>query len=350
MPRPLQLPFSVPPGGGVEVVPDEDPRLRKQPLFIEAKFLNPRDILDKFRDYLIWHSLSEGESSPEMMPPDSTGQIVQAIQALYQYNETHSSFIQGVESVTLLYPKCVEASVVRQLANCPDSLRIGGKAIHVSGAIRVTSLPVLQHCLNIERERHDLAMILNNPKEPTWVAVSSMNAPPVRIYTQEVVGTSKEESEHKAWEAVRNYFISTKRVSVENERRYPQGPNEFPDYSARLEGTEYVIEITSVPDRRKWTIRETDRDFEKRISEIAARPGEKREEVIEDLSRVLGRKNQALRKWRQTADGRPCMLVICNWSTYELGNQQFWNAQDASGFDCVLILEMDKGIIREIRW
>ena len=100
------LPDSAPIGAGIELVDENDPAVTPRFLAIEASSLGEATrIIKKYHDYRIWHQLQSLNSNPEVMPADDGGDLAARIQELYRYNDDESGFGEGVESVTLTFPK-----------------------------------------------------------------------------------------------------------------------------------------------------------------------------------------------------------------------------------------------------
>ena len=345
---PVQMPFQVPPGIGIETVDDGDPTLMRCPLVIESSSSMASVIYRKFWDYRMWHKRAEIDAIPEVMPPDNSGRIIDAIQDLYRFNEVDHTFASGVNSVTLLYPKAIEPRVTMQLSACPprlpilagDSLEGVGRSIHVQGSAGTKSLAVFQRSLDIDVADRGVLVYLNNPADPSWVAVVPRGRPAMLVYMRQQVLNEKEMSEGAAWERVESCLNSGGKKA--HGKPYPNGENSFPDYRAWISDEEFDVEMTTVPDMKKWTIKSHYRDLEKRISEVAQEPGETRQDVIQDLKRVLAKKRNSVEKERLRGNRRPCMLVISNWSTYELSGDGFWTSEDLSAFQVIMLNESDK--------
>lgn len=282
------------------------------------------------------------------MPPDNSGRIIDAIQDLYRFNEADHTFVSGVTSVTLLYPKAVEPRVTMQLSACPprlpisarDSLEDAGRSIHVQGRDGTKSLAVFQRSLDIAVSDRGVLACLNNPADPSWVAVVPRGRPAMLVHMRQQALNEKEISEGAAWERVESWLRS--RGIKAHGKPYPNGENSFPDYRAWIRDEEFDVEMTTVPDMKKWTIKSHYRDLEKRISEVAQQPGQTRQDVIQDLSRVLAKKRNSVEKQRVGGNRRPCMLVISNWSTYELSGDDFWTNEAPSAFEVIMLNESDQ--------
>ena len=343
-----QMPFIVPPGAGIETVEDDDPILMRNPLIFEGSPLEVKDIYRKFWDYRIWHKLKETCSLPEVMPTDTSGWIIGAVQELYRFNENDSAFAKDVDSVTLLYPRALEPKITTQLSECPPRLPVSvgtamtgaTRSIHVQGTAGTRSLAIFQRSLDIDVHDRDVFLCLNNPINPSWVAVLPKGKPAMHLYERQPVLNKKETSERAAWERV-EYWMRSRGIAVHGQP-YPQGENSFPDYRAWIRDEEFDVEMTTVPDLEKWTIKSHYRDLEKRISEIAGQPGETRQDVIQDLNRVLAKKRNSVRKAQVGDTRRRCILVVSNWSTHELSEDDFRENNDLSVFDLILLNEMDK--------
>ena len=106
--------------------------------------------------------------------------------------------------------------------------------------------------------------------------------------------------------------------------------------------------MTSVPDMGKWTIKNTYRDLEKRVSEVARQPGETQEDVTDALSRILSKKGARVAEIAEVRPRRRSMLVVSNWSAHQLYDRVSWSEEDISPFDVVMLLEFDE--VRCIRW
>ena len=331
----------------MEIVDDDDPLLTRCPLVVEASPQRAEVIWRKFWDYRIWHKKAEIESIPEVMPPDNGGRIVHAVQDLFRFNESDPEFAKNVDPVTLLYPKALECKVTMQLSACPprlpvtaqDFLKGPSRSIHIQGSAGTKSLAIFQRGLDVEVADRGALLCLNNPVNPTWVAVVPRDKPAIRLYMRQQVLDENEISERAAWERVKLWMMA--RGIAVNGQPYPQGKNSFPDYRAWIEGEEFDAEMTTVPDMGKWTIKSHYRDLEKRISQVAMQPGETRQDVVQHLSRVLAKKRNAVHKASAGDARRRCMLVVSNWSTHELAKDYFWQQADLSVFDIIMLNELD---------
>ena len=324
------------------------------PLVIEGSLREAEVIYRKFWGYRIWHKMTENQSSPGVMPADTGGQLANAIQELYLCNESDPAFSSGVDSVTVIYPRPLESRVTKQLSGFPPSLSsvagfsiMGvGKAIHVQGRTGTKSLAILGQLLDIDVPDRGVFVCLNNSVNPSWVAAVPRNKPSIRLFGRHQVLNEHEISERAAWERV-NSWLRSQGFSVHGDQ-YPEGENAPPDYRAWIEGAEYDVEMTSVPDMEKWTLKSKYRHLEKRISEVAKQPGETMAEVTDALCRVLSKKRESLEKMVEGNPRRHRMLVVSNWSTHELADQSSWTQECISAFDVVMLVELDG--VYCIRW
>ena len=132
----------------------------------------------------------EPRDKPRDKPPDGQcrgGDLATRIQELYRYNDDESGFGEGVESVTLTFPKAAQSKVTAQLSGFPPSLSSvagspltgSGKSIHVRCRAGTRSLPVLEQPLDIEVSDTSIFVCLNNPAKPGWMVVAPGNKPPM---------------------------------------------------------------------------------------------------------------------------------------------------------------------------
>ena len=343
---PLLLPFGV----GIEVVDDNDPVLNPRPLVIVAPPFESKRIYKKYSDYRIWHGIVAGLGDVETSSINEG--IVNDIQALYQANDGEDGFINGVEAVIAFYPASFEPSVRMSLAALPDALPIvanfsarggllnyvGSKAIHVESRGKTKSLPIFEQRLDVETPTPGVFFCLHNPTNPATVIAIPRDREPMRLSINP--GAAKEGhdvSERTAWEHVKTWLRNNS-LPVGGETQYPQGENSYPDFRASINGQEYDIEITSVPDMERWTIKSTYRDLEKKISEVAAQPGETKESVTHDLKRVLANKAKRVLESTKEGEGRRAMLVVSSWSARDLSVEMV-SADDLSIFDVVMAIE-----------
>ena len=231
------------------------------------------------------------------MPSVENMNIAEAIQRLYRFNEDDAEFSEGIDSVTLIYTKAHESQVAEQLAAFPprvpyvhgSPLNTARKAVHVQGLTGTRSLAVLEQCFNIEVPDPSIFLSLNNPSNPPWVVCTPRDRAPMSLRAVQQVLDKHPVSERAAWEKFESW-VRSMGLSVRGEQ-HPNGENSFPDYRAWIQEVEYNIEMTSVPDMEKWTVRSTYRDVEWKISEMAKQPSETREEVVDAVSRVLQKKS-----------------------------------------------------------
>ena len=351
---PLRLPGIIPAGAGVELVDDDDPILMRCPLVIEGSLSEAEVIYRKFWGYRIWHKLTENRPTSGVMPEGTGGQLAKVIQDLYLSNESDPAFSSGVDSVTVIYPRALESRVTTQLSGFPprfssvpvSSMTGTGKAIHVQARTGTKSLAVLGQPLDIDVPDRGVFLCLNNPVNPTWVAAAPRNKPSMRLFSRRQVLNEHEISERAAWERV-DSWLRSKGFSVRGDQ-YPEGENAPPDYRAWIQGAEYDVEMTSVPDMGKWTLKSKYHHLEKRISEVAKQPGETMAEVTDALCRVLSKKRESLERMSEGKPRRPRMLVVSNWSTHELVDESRWPQECVSTFDIVMLVELDG--VYCIRW
>ena len=345
---PIRQPLLVPPGAGIRYVEDNDPLLMRNPILIEGSQSEVEDIFRKFWEYRIWHKMTATRSLPEVMAPYSTGSIYDAVQELYRLNEKNPEFVKHVNSITLLYPRALESKITIQLSSCPPCLPVSvgnnpagaSKSIHVRGLAGTKSLAVFQQSLSIEVPNSAVFLCLNNPLKPSWVTVIPKGRQPMQLNMQRSVLNKKEISEGVAWEHI-EFWMFSRGIPMYGEP-YPNGENRFPDYRAWIKDEEFDVEMTTVPDMGKWTMKSSFRNLEKRISEAAKQPAETRQDVIQDLNRILDNKRNSVQKENIGNTRKPCMLVVSNWSTHELSGDDFWKLSDLSAFEVIMLIEQDE--------
>ena len=359
--RPIQLPINTPVGAGFERVSEDDPRLRHHPLVIVGSLAVSADaIYRKYMDYRMWHVLERSIESESVHIKDGSD-FDDLIQDLFQRCEVEEpKYAQGVDSIGVIYPKADESKVTEWLSKLPPALplaagsnegggttiysRHGQKSAHVRSQNGIKSLPINQQCLDIEVQEPQIFTFINSSADPSWVTVGPEDGPLMYAYASErpTVLTETESSELAAWEKVKSW-LERAPVSLQQERQYPEGKNAFPDFRAWINGQEYDIEMTSVPDLEKWTIRGNYRDLEKKIYQVAAQPSEDKEEVVDKLHEVIGNKVR-----RASASTRLFMLVVYNWSTYGLSDKALWPPGLFGEIDIVFLIEHN--VPRCIKW
>ena len=336
------------PGVGVEYVDDEDPRMVQNPLIVEGpSVVEGVDIFRKFCDYRIWHTITGTESGISLSTDSDSDCIDQQIQCLLTSNDSSPEFIDRVDSITLIYPKAMDAHVTRRLAHLPSPLpMVGnntsartGKVIHLLGKGGTRSFEIHQRPLDIETDQTGWYVCLNIPDDPGWVVYLPRNAPFMHIAPPRKAFVSQAEYESNVWGRVEGWF-NDKGFKVDG-KQYPLGNNSFPDYEACIDGLRFDVEITSVPDLSRWTIKAHFRDLENRIRQLAVQPGESKADVINDLNRILAKKRKAMNNSsRGAGDINRCILVISNWSTYDL-SEDILKQVDFEPFDSVMLDERD---------
>ena len=336
-------------GAGIVLADENDPAVTPRVLAIEASSMGEATrILRKYHDYRMWHQLQSLNSDPEVMPTDDGDDLATAIQKLYRYNDDKYGLGEGVESVTLTFPKGAQSKVTAQLSGFPPSLFLvtgsplagSGKSIHVKSRAGTRSLPVLEQPLEIEVSDRSFFVCLNNPAKPGWMVVAPRNKPPILFKRDlRVVGTN-DISEKAAWDKVSSWFKS--REFTVSAKPYPEGKNSFPDFRAWINGSEFDVEMTSVPDMTNWTLKETFRKLEERISEIAKQPGQTRGEVIDEFLEKCSDKRHRVESTATRGQQRQCMLVMSNWSAHELVAECSRFDAELSFFDVVMLIEFDK--------
>ena len=369
--QPIQVPIMVPAGAAVEVVDDEHPLLEQFPLVIEGSIGMSADaIYRKLSHYRFWHKLCAIKQDPRLFPEADEYQIVDVVQSLYLQHDDQSEYykgIKGIDSVGIIFTKTEESHVIEQLSDLPAALpwlasspgasgptrvlnHSGHKSVRVQDLNGITkSLLLLEQLLDIEVPKPNIFIFLNNSSHPSWNVAIPKDGPAMYAFGRPLVLNEKESKETAAWEYIKEW-LKRFGVPVKPAQQYPEGENHYPDFRAWIGNQEYDIEMTSVPDMSKWTIRANSRDLEKKISEVAAQPGEKLEEVIGKLHEVLDKKAKVARASAspRAEHGRRSMLVITNWSTYRLSDEAFCPREKMDAFDVVLLIDIDE--VRCIKW
>ena len=345
----LGLPDIAPLGAGFELVDETDPAVTPRFLAIEVSSMGEATrIIRKYHDYRMWHQLQLLRSHPEVMPADDGGNLAKTIQKLYRYNDDESGFGAGVESVTLTFPKAAQSKVTSQLYRFPPRLSLvpgspstgSSKSIHVEGRAGTRSLPILEQPLDIEVSETSIFVCLNNPAKPGWVIVAPRDKPPMLFERNLRAVSANDISEKAAWDEVSSCFES--RGFTVSAKPYPEGKNSFPDFRAWIDGLEFDVEMTSVPDMTDWTLKGTFRKLEERISEIAKQPGQTRGEVIDEFLRKCSDKRHCVESAAIGGQRRRCMLVMSNWSAHALVAECSRFDAVLSFFDVVMLIEFDE--------
>ena len=346
---PIRLQDIAPPGAGIELVAENDPAVIPRVLAIEASSMGEATtIIKKYNDYRLWNQLQSLDSHPEVPKLDGTGDLASKIQKLYLHNDDESGFVEGVESVTLTFPKAARSKVTKQLAGFTPSLALAagspftnsGKSVHVMSRSGTRSLPILENPLDIEVSDSSIFVCLNNPVKPGWLIVAPQNRPPMAFGPNLRAVATHEISEKAAWDKVCSFLTS--RGFTVSAKPYPEGKNSFPDYRAWIDGREFDVEMTSVPDVKNWTLKGTFRELEGRISEIAKLPGQTKGEVIGEFLRKCSDKRHRVEGAANEGQQRPCMLVMSNWSAHALADESSVFGEDLSLFDAVMLIEFDE--------
>ena len=316
------------PGVGVEYVDHEDPRMVQYPLILEVPtVIEGADIFRKFCDYRIWHTITAAESGIGLSTDSENDCIEQQVQSLLESNDKSPEFIDRVDSITVIYPKAMEDHITRRLAHLPSPLPLvgnntaprAGKVIHLRGKGGTRSFPIHQKALDIETDQTEWFVCLNIPDDPGWVVYLPRNQPFMHVNPPRKAFASQAAYESNVWGKVEDWFTQNG-LKLES-KQHPLGKNSFPDYQASFNGWSFDVEITSVPDLNRWTIKAHYRDLEKRIRQLAIQPSESQADVINDLNRILAKKRIAMTNLSRGAeDTKECVLVISNWSTYDLSD------------------------------
>ena len=215
MALPLRFPMITPAGARVELFDKDDPILRPHPLVIQGSLKEVEIIYRKYCHYRMWHKLEENEPLSSKVPTNPGGRISDAIQAIYWQNEDTPDFSDGVDSVTLIYPKAAQPWVTQQLARWPQRLssrvpdpsgKDARKSIHVEGRKGTKSLAVFEECLDIDVPGNVVHICLNNPASPSWVVAVPRDRSPMTGMVRPVVLNEQEVSEQAAWERVSSWL------------------------------------------------------------------------------------------------------------------------------------------------
>ena len=359
---PITLPIKAPVGAGFERVSKTDTRLINHPLVIVGSVnISAESIYRKYTDYRIWHTLNATIES-DLIPIEDGSGFADVIQDLFQQCEDNDpDYAEGVDLIGVIYPKADESKVTQWLSKFPPALplavsshrdglppvvdsRNGQKSVHVRGRNGTKSLAIAQQRLDIEVQKSRIFTFLNSSSDPNWAIFAQEEGLPQYAYTSEQprMLSETEASELAAWQKVK-LWLKAALISVQQDQRYPEGKNAFPDFRAWIGDQEYDIEMTSVPDLEKWTIRGKYRDLEKKICQVAAQPSETQKEVVDKLHEVVDSKVR-----RACASTRRFMLVVSNWSTQELGDKALWPTGHFSEIDIVLLIDINE--VRCIKW
>ena len=357
---PIRQTYRLPPGMKIEPVEGDSPLLKRNPLVIKGRMGSDVQLIErKVHDYRIWDNLVEGVGQP----PTSFGSFssqsdpIQAVvQGLYAKNEeSDEEDIQGVDSVTIIYPKELQQEIESMVRKCPPRILIhgkqgisrGGKAVHVRGKHGTRSLSLLLHCLDIEVDNGEWCISLNNSHKPGWVMYVPNDGPPMSFDEPVEESQAKEEKERVAWNGTEQLLRSVG-LDVEGDP-YPNGRDRFPDYGARIDGEEVDVEITSVPNLKPWTVGGNYRDLEKMCRDIARRKGETKESVIAELDEVVLKKKAILRQQRASGRENKCILVISNRSAVEIAGEEYWAQSDFSEFALVVLIEEGRAYVAYVK-
>ena len=198
----------------------------------------------------------------------------------------------------------------------------------------------MEQPLDIDVSDTSVFVCLNNPANPGWVVVAPHDKPPMLFGRNLRAVSTNDISEKAAWDNVCSWFEF--RGFTVSAKPYPEGKNSFPDFRAWVDGWEFDVEMTSVPDMTDWTLKGTFRKLEERISEIAKLPGQTRGEVIDEFLRKCSDKRHCVESAAIGGQRRPCMLVISNWSAHALAKEFSRFGAELSFFDVVMLIEVDK--------
>ena len=325
------LPFGI----GIETVEGNHPGLMRCPLIVVGSHSDAESIIRKYWHYRMWYHWDR--ETEQMSSATASGGIPEAVQGAFQSLESGDpDFARGVTSVSLFFPKWIRSAVIRQLADLPRPIWVDADPARVmadkSMPIRTRGgkevfLPVLEVPLDIEVEDDASIIVFNNLSDPAWGVLAPKDEDPV-VYSSHSV--HKRESEREAWTRVRQWIRSSGR-SVSHEIQYPEGENLFPDYRATMEDTEIDVEITSAPNREKWTIDSSFRSLEKKIQEVARQPEDSREEVEREIVKGIERKATLV-------EDRPCVLILTNWSSHPFVDSSLWTDLDVGVFQAIFLI------------
>ena len=337
MTKPVIVRYQRPIGTSIEWVSVDDPKLSRVPIVIEGSSKEMDTIWRKFFDYRTWDALSDINTDPKSMQSQGGFSIPDAVRNLFNFNEFDPDYTNNVESVSVFYPKNMHQQIVQQMSRLPlaagGTTRSGARSISVNTPSGAKVLPVLLQEFDIEVP-NAVHICLNNPEQPAWTAImAEQDGGPLGNISVGPALTSHEISENVAWDLVRSWF-SQRSISISG-KPYPNGRNNFPDYRATISGCSWDVEMSSLPNMSRRTIRASNRDLEATIRRVARQLDETEEEISAELDCRLMKKSGYPRS-------RSYMLVLSNWSTYDLTDDGFWIAKDVSAFDAVSLIQRNE--------
>ena len=283
--------------------------------------------------YRIWYKLGWIVEQPGVMTSNASGRIQESIGELLDFNSNDLDYVLSVESVSIIYPRGQQEHVWRQLSNrlltIDQSTGRPCRSFVIPTVEGPKVIALLEQSLDIEVADPGAHLCLNSRISPAWEAYVPQGGPLLNLDPGWTFDT-KEMSERSAWE--RLYSWIWHRGLPISGTPYPNGEYGFPDYRASIAGVDYDVEMTSVPNMDRRTIRSSNRDIEETIRRVARQPDETIEEVTAELARVLASKE------RKSPAGR-YMLVVSNWSSFDLDDPEIWRTLDTTAFDDVVVLQ-----------
>ncbi len=269
----MLLPFRKSVGAPIRMVDDDHPELARFTVAIDAPPSAFPWISRKFWDYRIWYKLGWVVQQPGVMSGDATGRIRDAINRLVDFNGDDLDYVQSVESVSIIYPKSQKEFIWRQLSNLVQTVDQSTgrpcRSLVVPTGIGSKVITLLEQCLDIEVPDAGAHICLNSQISPAWEAYVPEGGPFLNLDPGWTFDTN-EMSERSAWERLYSWIRRTGLPM--SGAPYPNGPNEFPDYRASIAGVDYDVEMTSVPNMNRRTIKSSNPDVEETLRWVAQHP------------------------------------------------------------------------------
>ena len=252
-------------------------------------------------------------------------------------------YVEGVTKVYVIHPPQLEDELHRHLSALPVP------ATSASPSARLISVAVDQEMRHFVVEPYKMDLTRRRSPDPRWLIVHLYNPdmPALAIgveaqgpltFKEPIPLLSDTEVAEKWAMGVMQGYLRDAGIDVRCVCHEPNGPKTFPDYRARLDGTQWDFEVTRVLGDilEGRHILENPRDPRKNMDLAVQSPPIEDEDVGSALDHAIDSKE---RKRQSNETARNLCLVLLNALDLNIGSQsEVWEGRDLTAFDAVVLV------------